>query len=105
MLNAALVHVMSPDPDAIRERAWVERRGGGGETEPGPLWIAQDPVTDCAGAGVIEAEAVGNLLAAVAEYEASGDDQPLLKTPGPVVDRSAVPGDSSSVVDRVLSLF
>jgi len=97
---------MNTDPDAIRERAWVERRGGGGETEPGPLWVAEDPVTDCAGTGGIEAEAVGNLLAVVAEYETSADDQPLLKTPGPVVDRSTTPGNSSSsVVDRVLSLF
>jgi hypothetical protein len=97
---------MNSDPDAIRERAWVERRGAGGKAEPGPLWIAEDPVTDCAGAGEIEAEAVGNLLAAVAAYEASGDEQPLLKTPGPVVDRSTVPGDaSSSLVDRVLSRF
>jgi len=97
---------MSTDPDAIRERAWVERRGGVGKTELGPLWIAEDPVTDCAGAGEIEAEAVGNLLAAVAEYEASDGEQPLLKTPGPVVDRGSVPGDaSSSLVDRVLSRF
>jgi len=96
---------MSPDLEAVRERAWVERRGGG-MREPDQMWIAEDPVTDCAGAGEIEAEAVGNLLAAVAEYEASDGEQPLLKTPGPVVDRSTVPGNSaSSVIDRVLSLF
>jgi hypothetical protein len=96
---------MSTDPDAVRERAWVEQRGGGAR-EPDPMWIAEDPVTDCAGAGGIEAEAVGNLLAAVAEYESRGGEQPLLKTPGPVVDRGAAPGSaSSSVVDRVLSLF
>jgi hypothetical protein len=97
---------MNTDPDEIRERAWVDRRGTSGTTEPGPMWIAEDPVTDCAGAGDIEAEAVGNLLAAVAEYEANDDEQPLLKTPGPVVDRDTVRGDSSSsLVDRVLSRF
>lgn len=105
MLDATVTWRMSTDPDAIRERAWVERRGEG-KTEPGPMWVAEDPVTDCAGTGEIEAEAVGNLLAVVAEYEARGSEQPLLKTPGLVVDRSAAPGtSSSSVVDRVLSLF
>lgn len=103
--DATVTRAMNTDPDAVRERAWVERRGRRGKTEPGPMWVAEDPVTDCAGTGEIEAEAVGNLLAAVVEYEARDGEQPLLKAPGPVVDRSAAPGTSSSVVDRVLSLF
>jgi len=63
-------------------------------------------VTECAGAGRVEAEAVGNLVAVVAEYETRDGDDPLLKTPGPVVTREAAPSRTeSSVVDQVLSLF
>ena len=93
------------DPDEIRERAWVERRGQG-QTESGPLWVAGDPVTECAGAGVVEAEAVGNLVAVVTEYEAGELEEPMLKTPGPVVPRDGAPtASSSSLLDRVLSVF
>lgn len=93
------------DPEAIRERAWVERHGRG-PSEPGPLWIAEDPVTECAGAGAVEAEAVGNLVAVVTEYEAGEAEEPMLKTPGPVVPRDAAPtASSSSLLDRVLSVF
>jgi hypothetical protein len=94
---------MSTNADAVRERAWVERHREEGRE---PMWIAEDPVTECAGAGRVEAEAVGNLLAVVAEYETRAEDEPLLKTPGPVVTREAAPShSSSSVVDQVLSLF
>lgn len=94
---------MSTDADVIRERAWVERHRETGEE---PMWIAEDPVTECAGAGRVEAEAVGNLVAVVTEYETRADDGPLLKTPGPVVVRETAPSRTeSSVVDQVLSLF
>lgn len=97
---------MTTDPETLRERAWVERRGTAGETDPGPLWIAEDPVTECAGAGTVEAEAVGNLVAVVAEYEARDEEEPLLKAPGQVVVRDAAPTKSpSSALDQLLSLF
>ena len=93
------------DPDEIRERAWVERHGRG-QTESGPLWIAEDPVTECAGAGAVEAEAVGNLVAVVTKYETGELEEPMLKTPGPVVPRDGAPtASSSSLFDRVLSVF
>jgi hypothetical protein len=94
---------MSTDPETIRERAWVERHREEGDE---PMWIAEDPVTECAGAGRVEAEAVGNLVAVVAEYELRDEDEPLLKTPGPVVTREAAPSRTeSSMVDQVFSLF
>ena len=93
------------DPEAIRERAWVEHHGRG-PGESGPLWIAEDPVTECAGAGAVEAEAMGNLVAVVAEYEAGESEDPMLKTPGPVAPRNGVlTASSSSLLDRVLSVF
>lgn len=94
---------MPTDADTIQERAWIERHR---ETGDEPMWIAEDPVTECAGAGRVEAEAIGNLIAVVAEYETTEEEEPLLKTPGPVVVREAAPSSSSStVVDQVLSLF
>lgn len=97
---------MTTDPETLRERAWVERRRA--EDDPGAelMWIAEDPVTECAGAGDVEAEAMGNLLAVVAEYEATDGDEPLLKAPGPVITRDAAPTRSpSSVFDQLLSLL
>lgn len=91
---------MPTDPDAVRERAWVERHRESGDV----MWIAEDPVTECAGAGRVEAEAIGNLVAVVDEFESAGEE-PLLKTPGPVVVRESAPSQSSSLVDQVLSLF
>jgi hypothetical protein len=94
---------METDADAVRERSWVERHRESGSE---PMWIAEDPVTECAGAGRVEAEAWGNLVAVVSEYETRDADEPLLKTPGPVVPRESAPSSSSStVVDQVLSLF
>ncbi|MFC6973757.1 hypothetical protein ACFQL1_02185 [Halomicroarcula sp. GCM10025709] len=70
------------------------------------MWIAEDPVTDCSGVGTVEREAVGNLVAAVVEYETSDETrEPLLKLPGQVVSRPSPYTDTSSLFDRLGSLF
>jgi hypothetical protein len=72
-----------------------------------PMWIAEDPVTECAGVGRVEAEAIGNLIAVVVEYEHRNETSPpLLKLPGSVVSRPSVrTHTSTSLLDRFRSLF
>lgn len=98
---------MASDPDEIRDRAWVEHRRPPVDDLDEPMWIAEDPMTDCAGVGRVEAEAIGNLVAVVTEYEHRDEsDPPLLKLPGSVVARPSVrAGSSRSVFDRLRSLF
>lgn len=53
------------------------------------MWVAEDPVTECMGFGRIEAEALGNLLAVVEEYEAAdGAETPYVKLSGETVRRT-----------------
>lgn len=47
-----------------------------------PMWTARDPKTDCAGIGRVEAEAFGNLAAAVHRYEEEGSTTGYTKYPG-----------------------
>lgn len=98
---------MTSDPDDVRDRAWIEHRRPPVDDLDEPMWIAEDPVTECAGVGRVEAEAVGNLVAVVIEYERRGEsDPPLLKLPGSVVKRPSIhAGSSASVFDRLRSLF
>lgn len=98
---------MASDPDEIRDRAWVEHRRPPVDDLDEAMWIAEDPVTECAGVGRIEAEAIGNLVAVVIEYERRGEsDPPLLKLPGSVVVRPSIRVVSStSMLDRLRSLF
>lgn len=98
---------MVSDPADVRDRAWVEHRRPPVDALDEPMWIAEDPITECSGVGRVEAEAIGNLVAVVIEYErrdASGP--PLLKLPGSVVKRPSLHTSSStSVFDRLRSLF
>ncbi len=98
---------MASEPDDVRARAWIEHRRPPVDDLDEPMWIAEDPVTDCAGVGRIEAEAIGNLVAVVIEYERRGESgPPLLKLPGNVVKRPSFrAGSSTSVIDRLRSLF
>ena len=49
---------------------------------------------------------MGNLVAVVTKYETGELEEPMLKTPGPVVPRNGAPtASSSSLLDRVLSVF
>lgn len=98
---------MSPDSDDVRDRAWVEHRRPPVDDLNEPMWIAEDPVTECAGVGRVEAEAMGNLIAVVIEYERRGaSGPPLLKLPGSVVVRPSFrSGSTISMFDRLRSLF
>ncbi|MFB6161591.1 MAG: hypothetical protein ABEJ61_10525 [Haloferacaceae archaeon] len=94
------------DLDAVRERAWVEERRPAVTDADRPMWVAEDPTTDCVGVGRVEAEAVGNLLAVVSEFD---DDpasaRPLMKLPGRVVTRPSWEGGDGSLLDRVWSFL
>lgn len=46
------------------------------------MWTARDPETGCAGIGRVEAEAYGNLAAAVHRYEEEGSTDGYTKYPG-----------------------
>lgn len=97
---------MTTDLDEIRDRAWIERRRPPNADLDEPMWVAEDPVTGCAEAGRVEAEAVGNLVSVV-ECEYSGEsNRPLMKLPGRVVSRPVRPADgANSVFARLRSLF
>lgn len=97
---------MTTDPDEIRNRARIERRRPPNADLDEPMWVAEDPVTGCAGVGRVEAEAVGN-LASVVECEYSGESKrSLMKLPGRVVNRpERLADDSDSVFARLRSLF
>ena len=85
----------------LRERAWVERREPPIDPVEEPLWVAEDPETDCIGVGSVEAEAVGNLVSVVAEFETRARRRPLMKVPGRTVARPGVTGDAGgSLLDR-----
>lgn len=43
-----------------------------------PMGIVEGPVTECAGVGWVEAEAIGNLVAVVVEYERRSESSPPL---------------------------
>jgi len=46
------------------------------------MWTARDPETGCTGIGRVEAEAYGNLAAAVHQHEAEGSSVGYTKYPG-----------------------
>ena len=91
----------------VRERAWVEHRRPPIDPIEEPLWVAEDPTTDCIGVGSVEAEAVGNLVSVVEEFEAAeGRRRPLMKVPGRSVARPGAGGGAgSSVLDRLRDVF
>jgi hypothetical protein len=70
------------DAETIRQRAWIEYREPETARVDDPVWVAEDPDSGCLAIGDVRIEAVGNLVAAVDEYERSGTDTPLLKTRG-----------------------
>jgi hypothetical protein len=95
---------MAVDADAVRDRATVEERLPGTDLDAETMWIAEDPVTGCAGAGRVEAEAVGNLVAVVADYDGG---PAKMKIPGRTIDRpdDDDPTPGGSLFDRLGSLF
>jgi hypothetical protein len=96
------------DPDDIEARAWVEHRRPPIADIDEELWFAEDPETECAGVGAVEAEAVGNLVAVVVEYETDADPgPPRMKLPGDTIARPSkgAAGPTDAVLDRLRSLF
>lgn len=99
---------MVADPDTIEDRAWVEHRRPPIADVDEELWFAEDPETECAGVGSVEAEAVGNLVAVVTEYEAETDPGlPRMKLPGDTIARPSkgTTGPTANVIERLRSLF
>ena len=99
---------MVSDPADIEARAWVEHRQPPIADIDDELWFAEDPETDCAGVGRVEAEAVGNLVAAVVAYESATDPgPPQMKLPGDTIARPSkrARGPSEGVLGRLRSLF
>lgn len=99
---------MVSDPADIEERAWVEHRRPPVADIDEELWFAEDPETECAGVGVVEAEAVGNLVAVVVAYETDTDPgPPRMKLPGDSIARPSkrASGPSEGVLERLRSLF
>lgn len=96
---------MAFDPETVRKRAFVEHRRPPIHDVDDPLWVAEDPVTDCAGVGRVEAEAIGNLVAVVAAFEDDDSHHPRLKLPGRVVARPAFEDDSSTLLERIRSVL
>lgn len=93
------------DLDDVRERAWVEERRPAVTDIDRPMWVAEDPTTDCVGVGRVEAEAVGNLLAVVTEFDDDPEStRPLMKLPGRVVTRPSWEG-GESLIDRVVGFL
>jgi len=97
---------MTKDESAVLKRAWIEHHDPATSTVENPVWIAEDPESNCLAFGAVQAEAEGNLVAAVIEYEQSDDETPLLKLPGRTVPRPPTGRDNpQSLLDRFRSLF
>ncbi|MFW5956416.1 MAG: hypothetical protein ACOCQY_03330 [Halorhabdus sp.] len=96
---------MTSNESAVLDRAWVEFHDPATSTVENPVWIAKDPDSKCLAFGAVRAEAEGNLVAAVTEYERS-DDTPLMKRSGRTVPRPPSSEDNpASLLDRFRSLF
>lgn len=92
---------MDADPDAIRDRLQVMHIDDTISLSEGAVWHAEDPQTGCIGLGAVEAEAVGNAISVVSQYERDAPSgPPYVKTPGRVVQKSWA-ADRTSVLDRV----
>ena len=83
------------DENALLERATVTRYEPPAFGLAEPVWVAEDPETNCLGIGHVEREAVGNLVSVVC-YEGGRD---RLKLPGQVTDRLA--DDEPGLLDRL----
>lgn len=92
---------MDADPDAIRDRLKVMHLDETISVSEAAMWYAEDQQTGCIGLGAVEAEAVGNAISAVSQYERDAPSgPPYVKTPGRVVQKSWA-DDQASVLDRV----
>ncbi|WP_135663042.1 hypothetical protein [Halorhabdus rudnickae] len=86
---------MEVDSDAILERAWIEHRDPTTANVDEPIWVAQDPESDCLAVGSVRPEAEGNLIAVVAEYRQGEEGTPLMKLKGETMPRPTAATGSS----------
>jgi hypothetical protein len=73
-----------------------------------PMWTARDPTTGCAGIGRVEAEAYGNLAAAVHHYDEEGSTVGYTKYPGTLHRRPLGDSDddgASGLLGRLADAF
>jgi len=92
------------DAEAVQGRASVEHYRPPIHDLDEPLWVAEDPETDCRGLGRVQAEAIGNLVAVVDEY--GHDPTPYVKLPGDTVERfDARVGNHDSLLSGLRDLF
>jgi hypothetical protein len=73
-----------------------------------PMWTARDPVTGCAGIGRVEAEAYGNLAAAVHYHDEEGATTGYTKYPGTLRRRpTSGPGrgEGGGLIDWLAGAF
>jgi hypothetical protein len=77
------------NPDEIRDRLQVVQLDGTLSVSDRELTYAEDPETGCIGLGEVEAEALGNAVSVVVQYERDGrDGRPYVKAPGQVVRKT-----------------
>lgn len=96
---------MDVDPDAIRDRLQVMHIDEAISVSESAVWHAEDPQTGCIGLGAVEAEAVGNAISAVSQYEHDAPSgPPYVKTPGRVVQKSWAT-DKPDMLERVRKLL
>lgn len=92
----------------MRERAVIDRFEPPVHDLKEPMQTARDPVTGCLGIGRVEAEAYGNLAAAVHRYEEEGSSTGYTKYPG-VLRRRPVSGpereSESGLLGRLTGAF
>lgn len=74
---------------SLRDRAVVDRLEPPVHDLDEPMWTARDRETGCLGIGRVEAEAYGNLAAAVHRYEEEGSSTGYTKYPGVLRRRPA----------------
>lgn len=96
---------MTADPDAIRNRLQVVHLDDALSLGDGASIYAEDPRTGCMGLGEVEAEAVGNAISVVVQYEEDGGSGgPYVKAPGRVVEKTWE-NDQSGVFESLRNLF
>lgn len=94
---------MDTDPDAVRERAVVTHAEPPLYDVDESMYAAEDPETNCAGYGRVEAEAVGNLVSVVVQRDPD-DDTGYVKMPGEVMERTWK-GSGDSFVSKLTDGF
>lgn len=96
---------MTTNPDEIRDRLQVVTLDDQISLGDGAILYVEDPHTGCVGLGEVEAEAVGNAISVVIQYESdNSSDTPYVKAPGRVIKKSWA-DDQTGMLDTVRELL